>query len=262
MRAKGCGASSWCANRSEHTSAHPSPTLTLQKHITGPHLSRPPPISLSLSLSRSLSRCPAQDFERGLDYFSSNVPTAQRRTIMHQFLQTVRGHLDAAAAAAAAAIAAASGVPTAPAPIALGVRLTPMWAQLRRQGLDELAALVAPVRDGGDGVTYINWGVFFFAYQPVDSELESLAAATPPGTPFYYETTMWTGQAQKAPGCANPATFRLTKEELWCVSHAAVALVSTYWALGCGGVCVCSVHAPLFPRAACLCAGCLRECSC
>ena len=45
--------------------------------------------------------------------------------------------------------------------------------ELRHQGLDELALLVTPTAGGGDGVTYLNWGVMFYAYQPFDSDLAS-----------------------------------------------------------------------------------------
>jgi len=81
------------------------------------------------------------DFQRGLEYFPSSVPTAQRRAIMHGFLRDIRAGLDAAARRA--------GVTD----IALGVRLTPKWATLTSQGLDEIAMLVATTADGGDGVT-------------------------------------------------------------------------------------------------------------
>ena len=48
-----------------------------------------------------------------------------------------------------------------PAAAAFGLRLTPRWAELRGQGLDNLKMLVTPVKQGGQGVTYFNWGIYF-----------------------------------------------------------------------------------------------------
>eukprot|EP01052_Picozoa_sp_SAG31_P037849 SAG31_NODE_4954_length_2837_cov_1.697589_3_plen_415_part_00 len=120
------------------------------------------------------------DFQRGLDYFSSSVSLPTRRRVMKAFLRQVRESLEQATKEAR--------LPSGS--IALGLRLTPSWAQLRAQGLDELADLVAPVGGGegrGCGVTYFNWGIFFYAFQPFDSDFASLVAATPPETPFYCE---------------------------------------------------------------------------
>ena len=208
------------------------------------------------------------DFQRGLEYFPSTVPTADRRTIMHSFLRDIRAGLDEAARHA--------GVDD----IALGLRLTPKWATLQTQGLDEIATLVATPVNGGDGITCafvflcvfcfalscsscrrvndfsththththtthghfdtrlrvqhtalvhssiaslsskpthadLNWGIFFYAYQPFDSELASLAAATPKGTPFYYETSSWVGTGPPVASCHDAPKVRITKEELY-----------------------------------------------
>ena len=124
------------------------------------------------------------DFERGLDYFGPAVSAADRRTIMRGFVRDVRARIDAATTSGATTGDAAA------VPVALGVRLTPSWDELRLQGLDELKLLVTPIGDGGDGVTYINWGVMFYAYQPFDSDLASLVAALPAGTPWYVETVI------------------------------------------------------------------------
>eukprot|EP01046_Picozoa_sp_COSAG06_P029202 COSAG06_NODE_2691_length_6430_cov_2.427648_10_plen_416_part_00 len=132
------------------------------------------------------------DFERGLDYFAKSVPMSERRSIMKGFVQGIRARIDKATAAArvewsrgnqSAAVAAGRVEP--PAEVALGVRLTPSWGQLREQGLDDLRSLVTPLSKGGEGVTYINFGVFFWAFQPFDSEIASLAAALPNGTLWY-----------------------------------------------------------------------------
>lgn len=142
------------------------------------------------------------DFQRGLDYFPQSTPLGTRRGIMRAFLRDIRARMDAASPSQ---------------PLALGLRVTPSWGTLRLQGLDELGGLVMPLGAGGDGVTYLNWGTFFWAYQPFDSELASLAAATPPGTPFFYEVTSWTGEgpADPAKGGCRPPKVRITKEELW-----------------------------------------------
>ena len=93
---------------------------------------------------------------------------------MQAFVRDVRTRIDAATQVAQASWAERGGnidgLPAPPAEVALGVRLTPAWAVLRaQQGLDDPAALVTPVAAGGQGVTYVNWGVFFWAYQPFDS---------------------------------------------------------------------------------------------
>ena len=61
--------------------------------------------------------------------------------IMRGFVRQIRIHLDAASAAQGGG------------EIALGVRLTPSWEVLRSQGLDGLRTLVAPVAEGGEGVS-------------------------------------------------------------------------------------------------------------
>ena len=99
--------------------------------------------------------------------------------------------------------------------VALGLRVTPSWKVLRSQGLDEIGELVKPREKGGCGVSYLNWGVNFYAFQPFESELASLVAATPKGTPFYFETTSWVGTARKMSNCTSSAKVRVTKEELW-----------------------------------------------
>ena len=73
-------------------------------------------------------------------------------------------------------------------------------------------------------MTYINFGVSFWAYQPFDSDMASLAAAIPKGTPWFFETTSWIGTAQSAPGCPQGAKVRVTKEELW-----TTALLANYY---------------------------------
>ena len=111
------------------------------------------------------------DFERGLDYFPPSTPLPTRRAIMHGWLVDVRQRIEVAGADE----------------LALGLRLSPHWDALRAQGLDDLRALTTPVESGGAGVTYFTWGVFFWGYQPFDSDLASLAAATRGGTPFFFE---------------------------------------------------------------------------
>lgn len=150
------------------------------------------------------------DFQRGLDYFPVSVPAADRAAIMHAFLQRIRGAIDAATAPGDS--------------IALGLRLTPSWATLRSQGLADLNKLVRSLADGGDGVTYLNWGTYFWARQPFDSEIESLVAATPSGTPFYIETSSWVGEGPRAPACSYSPKIRITKEELW-----TTALLARYY---------------------------------
>ena len=81
------------------------------------------------------------DFERGLDYFAADVPPTARRRLMGGFLAQIRGALPEGAA--------------------FGLRLTPRWAELRGQGLDNLKMLVTPVKHGGQGVSYFSWGIYF-----------------------------------------------------------------------------------------------------
>ena len=81
------------------------------------------------------------DFERGLDYFATDVPPTARRRLMGGFLAQIRGALPEGAA--------------------FGLRLTPRWAELRGQGLDNLKMLVTPVKHGGQGVSYFSWGIYF-----------------------------------------------------------------------------------------------------
>ena len=138
------------------------------------------------------------DFERGLNYFPDSTPPAVRARIMTGFVRQIRAALDA------------TGVQ-----MALGLRLQPNWAMLRSQGLGNLAGLVAPVSKGGCGVTYFNWGIYFYSFMPFDSEIASLAAATPAGTPFYFEVSSWTGVGPKSHNCSHEAKVRTTKEELW-----------------------------------------------
>ena len=57
-----------------------------------------------------------------------------------------------------------------------------------------------------------------FAYQPFDSDLASLATATPPGTPWYYEISSWIGTTRATANCSSPAKVRVTQEELWTTS--------------------------------------------
>jgi hypothetical protein len=150
------------------------------------------------------------DFQRGLDYFAESVALDQRRSIMKGFLQDVRRRIDAAAAATTASPG------DTPPEIALGVRLTPSWEQLRLQGLDDLASLVTPTGAGGEGVTFITFGVYFWAYQPFDSDLASLVQGLPAGTSFFYETTSWIGTGLTTPNCsAQGAKVRVTAEELY-----------------------------------------------
>jgi len=138
------------------------------------------------------------DFERGLDYFPASTPPAARARIMTSFVRQIRAALDA------------TGVQ-----MALGLRLQPTWATLRSQGLGDLAGLVAPVSEGGCGVTYFNWGIYFYTFMPFDSEIASLVAATPAGTPFYFEVSSWTGVGPTNAACSHEAKVRITKEELW-----------------------------------------------
>jgi hypothetical protein len=140
------------------------------------------------------------DFQRGLDYFPASVNTTERRRLMRAFVSGVRRSLEGAAGGK---------------DVALGLRVTPSWKVLRLQGLDQLDELVKPREQGGCGVTYLNYGVNFYAFQPHDSELASLVAAMPAGTPFYFETTSWVGTARKMANCTSSAKVRVTKEELW-----------------------------------------------
>ena len=112
------------------------------------------------------------DFERSLDYFPASTPNEQRRTLMMGFVRDVRAAIDAAPGGEA---------------LTLGVRLSPHWEALRAQGLDDLRLLTAPSAGGGGGIGYITWGVFFWCYQPHDSQIASLAAATPAGVPTFWE---------------------------------------------------------------------------
>jgi hypothetical protein len=150
------------------------------------------------------------DFERGLDYFAARVPLAKRKIIMKDFLRGIRARIDNATIAARNVWDACysqhgqtsthCGVEP-PAEVALGVRLTPRWGQLQEQGLDDLQSLVTPLSRGGEGITYLNFGVFFWAFQPFDSEISSLAAAIPSGTKWYYEVTSWIDTARSTPNC-------------------------------------------------------------
>lgn len=135
------------------------------------------------------------DFQRGLDYFPPSTPAADREEIMHEFISGVRQAIDAARPADTS--------------VALGLRLTPTWSTLRAQGIGNLSRLA------DDGVTYLNWGTYFWARQPFDSELASLAAATPTNLPFYVETSSWVGQGPLAAGCPYRPKIRVTQEELW-----------------------------------------------
>ena len=87
------------------------------------------------------------------------------------------------------------------------------------RGLGDLAGLVVPVRadEGGCGVAYFNWGIDFYTFMPFDSEIASLVAATPAGTPFYLEVSSWTwtGVGPTNAACSHEAKVRTTKKELW-----------------------------------------------
>lgn len=148
------------------------------------------------------------DFERGLDYFAASVPLSERKMIIKSFLRGIRARIDNATNAARTAWAAdhavgseVAGRVEPPAEVALGVRLTPRWAQLQQQGLDDLRSLVTPLSRGGEGVTYLNFGIFFWAFQPHDSEIASLAAAIPAGTKWYYEVSSWIDTARSTANC-------------------------------------------------------------
>lgn len=188
------------------------------------------------------------DFERGLDYFAASVPLSERRSIMKSFLRGIRVRIDNATSAARAAwtagdsvVAGASRRVEPPAEVALGVRLTPRWEQLRQQGLDDLRSLVTPVARGGEGVTYINFGVFFWAFQPFDSEIASLAAVIPAGTKWFYEVTSWIDTARTTSNCsAQGAKVRITQEELWTTAllantYGAVRTKTGHFPWGCEG---------------------------
>ena len=144
--------------------------------------------------SRGLLAGISLDFERGLDYFPTGTPQSVRSSVMPQFVRDVRAAIDK------------SGHE-----LALGLRLTPSWSTLRQQGLDDLRQLVTPISAGGSGVTYFNWGINYISYMPFESDLGSLASATPPGTPFYWEVSSFTGHGPAS--C--PIYVRMTKEELW-----------------------------------------------
>ena len=128
---------------------------------------------------------------------------------MKDFLRGIRARIDNATIAARNLWAACHshldqtstcGVEP-PVEVALGVRLTPRWGQLQEQGLDDLQSLVTPLSRGGEGITYLNFGVFFWAFQPFDSEISSLAAAIPAGTKWYYEVTSWIDTARSTSNC-------------------------------------------------------------
>eukprot|EP00041_Stephanoeca_diplocostata_P017187 m.342611 g.342611 ORF g.342611 m.342611 type:complete len:420 (+) comp20621_c0_seq39:1865-3124(+) len=124
-----------------------------------------------------------------------------RHEKMMNFVRSVRRALDAASPA-----------------LALGVRLAPSVGTLSSQGLSNLTALTLPADEGGGGVTHITWGVFFMAFQPVDSQLADLVLQVPKGVPYFYEITSWTGRGPRDPdtvaGCQAPK-IRVTKEEIW-----------------------------------------------
>eukprot|EP00041_Stephanoeca_diplocostata_P017184 m.342365 g.342365 ORF g.342365 m.342365 type:complete len:136 (+) comp20621_c0_seq27:2102-2509(+) len=105
-----------------------------------------------------------------------------RHEKMMNFVRSVRRALDAASPA-----------------LALGVRLAPSVGTLSSQGLSNLTALTLPADEGGGGVTHITWGVFFMAFQPVDSQLADLVLQVPKGVPYFYEITSWTGRGPRDP---------------------------------------------------------------
>jgi hypothetical protein len=138
------------------------------------------------------------DFERGLDYFPTGTPQSVRSSIMPQFVKDVRLAMDK------------SGHE-----LALGLRLTPRWGTLQKQGLENLTWLVTPTSAGGAGVTYFNWGINYLSFMPYESDLASLASATPTGVPFFWEVSSFTGNGPSTVAGCRPAYVRMTKEELW-----------------------------------------------
>lgn len=143
------------------------------------------------------------------DYFPLKTAQAVRNKLMMAFVRQVRLAMDAATEGL--------GLPQ----LALGLQLSPDWGNLRAVGLADLAQVVAPTTAGGAGVTYLNWAVASRSVFPFDCALASLAAATPPGTPWFFNIQSWTynGPAPGTPG--SNASFscdvkvRITKEELW-----------------------------------------------
>jgi hypothetical protein len=141
------------------------------------------------------------------DYFPLKTAQAVRRKVMTAFVRQVRLAMDAAMEGL--------GLPQ----LALGLQLSPDWGNLRAVGLDDLATVVAPTVAGGAGVTYLNWAAASRSVYPFDCDLASLAAATPPGTPWFFNIQSWTANGPGTPlpgypyGC--DVKIRVTKEELW-----------------------------------------------
>ena len=109
------------------------------------------------------------DFQRGLDYFPGSTPQATRTAVMAEFLRDIRAMLGPDAV--------------------LGLRLSPNAEVLQRQGLGNLTQLVAAPAAGGLGVDYLNWAVYFWSFQPFDSQVRALAAQVPAEIPQFYEVT-------------------------------------------------------------------------
>lgn len=125
------------------------------------------------------------NYMRDVNYFPDATAQADRDRIMLAFVRDVRAAMDGATKRL--------GKP----PLALGLQLSPDWANIRRQGLGDLAKLVAPTSAGGGGVTYFNWGVTSRSVYPFDCDLASLAAATPKGTPWFFQIQSWTGRSSQ-----------------------------------------------------------------
>lgn len=62
---------------------------------------------------------------------------------------------------------------------------------------------------------YLNWAIFFYAIQPFDTEFASVVAATPTGTPYFYEVSSWVGTGPQVASCSRGPKVRITKEELY-----------------------------------------------
>ena len=64
-------------------------------------------------------------------------------------------------------------------------------------------------------MTYLNWGINYLSFMPYESDLASLAIATPTGVPFFWEVSSFTGNGPVTVAGCRPAFVRMTKEELW-----------------------------------------------